>query len=159
MSGLFTRLFGKAPRPQDEVQTRQYDAAQDADVLGAAMVAYILPQVELIGFGMEGVPAESRFVTAKARGALYGYAIAILEICRIELSKDAMLDILIGVFGFVYGDQPGRELAERTFNEIRAGEVDTKYAADWARSDLIAVHEGDGSASAAGFYMAVNGIL
>jgi hypothetical protein len=162
MRGLLGRLFGKRKLPGHTLQTQLlsiYDPSKQADRLGLALLANLQKQLDLLGSEIGQVPPVEPFISAKCRGYLYGLSVGILSSEGIELSRDAVIDTLIAAFALIYGDEAGRDLSLQTAQEVEAGNPAVIWASDWAIAEIRGVYDSGGITSAAGFYLAANGMI
>jgi hypothetical protein len=170
MANLFKRLFGKKSSPPTkraaDVASNLladfadvYDPHNEHDRMGLALLATIRPQLELLGYDLEAVPATEPFTSEKCRGSLAGLALGLLEAERIEISKDAIIDSLIAAFALVFSDALGRPLAIQTAEDIFDKVPDVMSASEWSRADVVGVYRSGGVTSASGFYLAAQGMI
>jgi hypothetical protein len=169
MAGFFKSLFGKKPEPkpqQDDFTqalmaeiANNFDPNNVNDRLGVALWNTIKPQLELLGFELETVPAMEPFTSKKFRGALLGLATGVIEAEGIDQNKDILIDTLIGAFAIVFSDEIGRDLSLQTFQELMSQDEEIMAASEWSRADVKGVYDSGGSTTAAGLYFAAKNMI
>lgn len=157
-------LLGNKPRESqslgklgDEVKNavQELDWDNPSIRVGASLYLILAKQFELIG-KPEGIfPYTPPFATDKARGALFGTAIAIAQQEHGEPDQQAIIEAAEAAFSMAYGNENGRYYALQTLRESAEGNDDINFASDWAIKDTASANDKNSPATPAAFYLAV----
>lgn len=160
----FDRIFRKDQQSlTGELRSALDEALREVDInnpevrLGFAAIEVLKPQFELLGNREGKFPVRLPYTADSARGALLGTALAIAMQEYDSLPNEIAIDAMIAAFSYAFGEENGKVMAFKAFEESRSGNEAINKAADFAIGDTkIALANG---ATPAAFFHAAQGAL
>ena len=149
--GWLSKLFRNEPPP---------DAIEHSlsEIQARALLALLLPQLEMLGLELEKVPAVGSFASKRSRGYIYGLAAAVLGVTTRQQDGGMAEDIMQAAFTLVWGQANAQALFERTLAESAARDGETLAGSYRAEAEVGELYSGKPNAPAMGFWLLNNGL-
>lgn len=126
--------------------------------IGMSIDSLLRSQFERLGGG--GLPFAPPFSTPKARGALLGTAITVVDLeLGYQPTYEALLDAAVMAFSLAFGSAIGERAARQTIAEAGAGDREVIDASDRAANGIRALTEASKPITSDAYYLAVTGNL
>lgn len=153
------RSFERLEREIEHEIADSFDFSDPNARVGASLYFIINRQLEALDLEIGKAPFEGRYATDKARGALVGTAIGVVQQEFGAAPHKPTIDATITAFVLVYGVEIGRATALEALRASAEGNDALNRAADWAVMDTKVASENGASSSPAAFYLAVSDMI
>lgn len=119
MVGFLGRLFGS------KVSQQSQEALSVHGVRAKALLMFLIPQLQLLGFELSKVPSDGSYVSKRSRGYIYGMAGAVLAATSEEMTSEMVEDIMQTAFTLVWGPENAPSIYKATLAECAARDGET----------------------------------
>ncbi|WP_296718666.1 hypothetical protein [Erythrobacter sp.] len=127
MFGFLRNIFLKKPVVQEAAALEHIKGISPSDFVDGsypyedrvarALLFFVGKQVLLMGYELEAVPIEKRFVSKGCRGYLVGVAHGIITCLGQKVDENYLNDLVCSSFILVFGRENGRKIAEEFLRE------------------------------------------